>query len=112
MSVRIISDVTINRLASFGATVDGALPQGLSPSSFAMALRSANDAAFKRRYPQNPERQDSFSFDWLPLVPPHAVLIALEEYLYNGGDEIDTETLSILQRIRAEALKMTREIND
>lgn len=71
------------------------------------------DAAIERlltihAYPQSAEHElDHFSFDWLPLVPPHSVLSALEDYLYNGGDEVDNETTLILQRIRAQALRMT-----
>ena len=108
MSLRIISDLTINRLASFAATTDGALPQGLTPASFALALRFANVAAFKLRYPQSAAHElNQYSFDWLPLVPPHSVLSALEDYLYNGGDEVDNETMLILQRIRARAISMT-----
>lgn len=83
-------------------------PKALHRQSFALALRSANEAAFKLRYPQSAEHElDHFSFDWLPLVPPHSVLSALEDYLYNGGDEVDNETTLILQRIRAQALRMT-----
>lgn len=108
MSVRIISAKTINSLASFAATAEGVLPPGLTPASFALTLRSLNEAAFKLRYPQSAEHElDHFSFDWLPLVPPHFVLSALEDYLYNGGDEVDNETTLILQRIRVQALRMT-----
>jgi hypothetical protein len=108
LSLRIISNLTINRLVSFAATTDGVLPQGLTPASFALALRFANEAAFKLRYPQSAAHElDQYSFDWLPLVPPHSVLSALEDYLYNGGDEVDNETMLILQRIRAKAISMT-----
>lgn len=106
MSLRIISDLTINRLASFAATTDGALAQGLTPASFALALRSANEAAFKLRYPRSAQHElDQYCFDWLPSVPPHSVLSALEDYLYNSGDEVDNETMLILQCIRLQALK-------
>jgi hypothetical protein len=113
LSVRIISNITISRLASFAATADDILSPGLTPASFAMALRSANEAACKLRYPQSAEHElDPFSFNWLPLVPPHTVLSALEDYLYNGGDEVDKETMLILHRIRAKATNMTLPQSD
>lgn len=82
MSVMIISDATINRLASFA--VYHALAGGRSAPMFASYLKRQNVAAYEKRYGDgHPTAEGEVAFDWTPMVDPVQIVADAESFIYN-----------------------------
>lgn len=82
MSVLILSDDAISRLASFAAYHE--LTGGLSPVTFAAYLRDENVKAFEERYGVGEAGSGApLAFDWMPAADPLQVVADAESLIYN-----------------------------